>query len=922
MLRFFELSDAFTKFGFCGTFITNIFFLYLTVFHIRQIAGTYKQMVVTFGLFGILFSAMELVSRPFVHNYNKAFMFFSLNSWASRQFVQCAIVVYAGFYGVILSLIAVQFVFRYLSLTSSKWRHMFDGIGCIGWIAYPCLVGTAFGVPLILAHPDEFTDDYMREEILKIYGFSMGDVARFIVIPYNADGSVRWHNLFFLINGILILGLQYVIIIYCVLKMRNEMNKELRKFSVPHLRLQRQVFRALIVQALVPTVLFVLPAVPVLLGPLLDIEMSLQTGVIYALLNMYPSFDSIAFMVIVRLNGIVASQPEDNGQTCVPIEAQPPPIRTTGAMIPPVSKVAIVGDIVSIDLEKVRNSIPHLNPNGLVRAVQNKSAFQFYQENREVLEEVAQRLSQVTLPHNKSKIELPYDIICFFICQNFLRLFYNPESIIVPEGSYEQRFQSALIYASRNNDWPKFYIDHEQILDTIILWARNQKVMYMCIEADNLEYKSFKDIRLDRKDDDMKLFLCFPCAQKRGKTITRSKSNQKSITTQPTAIATVSPCPLSHRSAPCQSGPSQIVQEEQVQERPNHLPVSGGSFNGNRQDRSASTLKSSEPNKCEAPQVHRMVSNASTLSSDWDARRQKLDESFRRKLEMQENEYTEKIRKIREERERSERDAEEQWNKFKRDSDERVRFFFMCTTQKLIWEEQEQQWEEWLKSVRDPILKVKTKFGRFGYRSYRNLCLTNTEAEMNLEMFQIDRLAQIAYDCLLDHFEKATELSKEYEDKLFLKVIQKKVSLMATKLCHLLDALRRFKSDENSYGNIKSCEKLIYPWDIPTANQLRRICKTANPDEYNHVEQPEKLRPHSSLSNPSNSEKESSKPTAPNPLVRDFEKQLQKACAPLNTQDTQRSVPSFGTNSKVNKADQKAFESKLKNIRTSEDKKK
>lgn len=81
--------------------------------------------------------------------------------------------------------------------------------------------------------------------------------------------------------------------------MRQQIKKELRNFSALHQKLQKQFFKALVVQTLVPTVLFIFPAMPVLLTPLLNIEISVQSGGMYALLSLYPPIDTLAFMIIV-----------------------------------------------------------------------------------------------------------------------------------------------------------------------------------------------------------------------------------------------------------------------------------------------------------------------------------------------------------------------------------------------------------------------------------------------------------------------------------------------------------------------------------------------------------------------------------------------------------------------------------------------
>lgn len=81
--------------------------------------------------------------------------------------------------------------------------------------------------------------------------------------------------------------------------MRLKIRKELQNFSVRNQKLQKQFLRALIVQTLAPTILFILPVSAVLIIPVMDIKISVQSGVIYAIFSLYPPFDSLAFMLIV-----------------------------------------------------------------------------------------------------------------------------------------------------------------------------------------------------------------------------------------------------------------------------------------------------------------------------------------------------------------------------------------------------------------------------------------------------------------------------------------------------------------------------------------------------------------------------------------------------------------------------------------------
>ncbi|CAL2043475.1 unnamed protein product [Caenorhabditis brenneri] len=303
MPRFYELSDSFTKLGVFTASFFNFSLIYLTLFHIKQIGGTYKYMVMVLALTGVAFSSWELIARPFTHNYNHAFILFSLNTWMedSEWFLQFSVAIYAGFYLFILAFFAEQFIFRYLSLVDPIKTKLFGGVGgAIGWIGYPLVCGGIYSVLLMWSgDPDEYADEYLRETFAEVYEMDISHTPRFIFTPYAFDDSFRWRNLSFMMGGGFLLTGQYFIIMLCGVRMHSAMRKELGNFSVPNRRLQKQFFRALIVQTLVPTCLFVVPALPILLGPLFNFEVNIQTGGIMALLSMYPPIDTFVFVMIV-----------------------------------------------------------------------------------------------------------------------------------------------------------------------------------------------------------------------------------------------------------------------------------------------------------------------------------------------------------------------------------------------------------------------------------------------------------------------------------------------------------------------------------------------------------------------------------------------------------------------------------------------
>uniref|UniRef100_A0A1I7T214 Seven TM Receptor n=1 Tax=Caenorhabditis tropicalis TaxID=1561998 RepID=A0A1I7T214_9PELO len=169
---------------------------------------------------------------------------------------------------------------------------------------YPLFPGGFYSVSFyLLCMPDNYGDELMKDIILNTYGLAIEDLARFIMIPYSSDNSLRWENIIFFSFGVFSIWFHYAIMLYCGFKMHFNMKQELKKFSASHRRLQKQFFYALVAQSLGPTFLLVLPVAPILIAPLLSphlkLEFSWQTGWLYSIVGLYPPFDSISFILIV-----------------------------------------------------------------------------------------------------------------------------------------------------------------------------------------------------------------------------------------------------------------------------------------------------------------------------------------------------------------------------------------------------------------------------------------------------------------------------------------------------------------------------------------------------------------------------------------------------------------------------------------------
>ncbi|EFP00727.1 hypothetical protein CRE_21156 [Caenorhabditis remanei] len=299
-----EIPLKIASVAFALSLLSNSLLIYITVRCVKKVTGSYRRMIIQFSILAVIFPGLQIVVKPFSHNFKECMMFFSLNT-SGGPGLQFSISVWVGLSTSIISLIAVQFVYRYLSFLDVEKARKFENLNTpLFWILYPFVPGSLYTASLyFLCQPDSYSDDYMINTIQENYSLNITNQSRFTILPFGVDGNLRWLNCSFIISATLLIFVHYVIIIFCGVKIYRYIKKELGKFSAKNMQLQQQFFCALVIQSLGPTVLLVFKVSIFLLFPLLahfwNIDLSYQTGWFCSVAGLFPIVDSVAFMIIV-----------------------------------------------------------------------------------------------------------------------------------------------------------------------------------------------------------------------------------------------------------------------------------------------------------------------------------------------------------------------------------------------------------------------------------------------------------------------------------------------------------------------------------------------------------------------------------------------------------------------------------------------
>ncbi|CAL2045862.1 unnamed protein product [Caenorhabditis brenneri] len=260
-------------------------------------------MIITFALIGIMFSTLDILVRPLFHSYNGCVIYFTLGSTFRKykRITEGGLLVYCGFYSMILAFLAVQFAYRASVVASQSFSQYFDGWKYIIWLIYTVICGFAWAFATCLVYPDEHTDLYLRSEILSNYGVEIKNVAKYVVLAYNDEEErreIRWNSVACIASVTALLTFQYLVMLTSGFITYRRTQSTTTTPSHQE-NIQRQFFIALICQVVAPTVFFQFPAFFVLTAPFFDFKLSFHSSVVIYGFSAYPLVDTLIVLKVI-----------------------------------------------------------------------------------------------------------------------------------------------------------------------------------------------------------------------------------------------------------------------------------------------------------------------------------------------------------------------------------------------------------------------------------------------------------------------------------------------------------------------------------------------------------------------------------------------------------------------------------------------
>uniref|UniRef100_A0A1I7T6L8 Serpentine receptor class r-10 n=1 Tax=Caenorhabditis tropicalis TaxID=1561998 RepID=A0A1I7T6L8_9PELO len=248
-----------------------------------------------------------------VHNYKASSLFFSFddslglsNTWAK----DIPLAGYTFLHSAIMSLLSVQFIYRYWAVFDTRKLYLFKGRYNLIWILYCSFFGLqySFGIYFFL-EKDKTVNDYLRKVIQDSYNVKIEDLPGMCVLPYDpVDGSIRWWNLMGVFNIMAIVNLQYSIMTFCGYSMHSKMEDKIKNFSEALRKHHKQFFKTLVLQVTMPTIILFIPITIIICLPLFNLDISIPSGFVLCSFTLYPAADSIIVMYVVSEYRVTAKK--------------------------------------------------------------------------------------------------------------------------------------------------------------------------------------------------------------------------------------------------------------------------------------------------------------------------------------------------------------------------------------------------------------------------------------------------------------------------------------------------------------------------------------------------------------------------------------------------------------------------------------
>ncbi|KAF1753406.1 hypothetical protein GCK72_019963 [Caenorhabditis remanei] len=289
--------------------LINCFLIPLILKKSPKQLGAYKWLMIYISVFEILYSILDVIVAP--ENFSHGPTFLMIVGTKDKLFGPEGLTIlnsiYWGCFGASMAIFDVHFVYRWLAVSENPLLKTFSGWTIWIWFSVPLWYGlTWVFTGYFLSAPTESKSEFIRDSIKEIFQLEFDEYIYLGPYLYQRmeDGSLHVHLPSLLGLGIITITIVSSIIIVVVFGYLcyNRISRLVAttSASAKFLKLQRQLFYALVIQTLIPFVLMHMPGAIMVAFVLLNIDLGIYSAVLSMTIAIYPAIDPIPTLVIVE----------------------------------------------------------------------------------------------------------------------------------------------------------------------------------------------------------------------------------------------------------------------------------------------------------------------------------------------------------------------------------------------------------------------------------------------------------------------------------------------------------------------------------------------------------------------------------------------------------------------------------------------
>ncbi|CCD64753.4 Serpentine receptor class r-10 [Caenorhabditis elegans] len=292
--------------GFVGAQSLNAVLVFLIITKSENLLGNYRYAMFVFTLCSMVYSMVEILVQPVGHMKGSMFVVFMHSSILNAtnplaEFLTCLHCVLSGF---VASLLACQFIFRYLAVCRTHFLVHLQGINLCLLFIPSIFVFAVWHFGFFHGMPNTLEKQiFLREELQTCFNVNT-TVNPFVGPMYwtkGADGQIHW-NIFELISALscfAVLIICFFTIVFCAYSIFMKMSNSIHHLSAKTLDLNKQLFRMLCIQTVIPMITMYFPVALFVTLPMFGKDIPYLGNMTSSSLAIYPIIEPIIAMTCV-----------------------------------------------------------------------------------------------------------------------------------------------------------------------------------------------------------------------------------------------------------------------------------------------------------------------------------------------------------------------------------------------------------------------------------------------------------------------------------------------------------------------------------------------------------------------------------------------------------------------------------------------